>query len=143
MEKTKMVIYRETYEGTYEVDPSLSDEDAMEQVQEEIREGRRQGPETCVDSGAYVHPDLEDLPEGQTVYYVPFAYERYGHLPVIVPKDISRAELFEKAEEVLEKMTTTQMDSYSDYLSDSEEIDREGNIKDKDGKIQYNIGYAE
>lgn len=140
MEKTKMVIYRETYEGAYEVDPSLSDKDAMEQVQEEIREGRRQGPETCVDSDCYVELDITDISEGQMLYRIPFAYERYGHLPVIAPKNSSLRDLFRKAEEQLEKMSVAQMDAYAEYLPDSEEVDHEGNIKDEDGKILYNIG---
>lgn len=50
----KIVIYEETYRGCYEVDASLSDEDAKRQVLEDIRDGRICGPDICCDSNIYV-----------------------------------------------------------------------------------------
>lgn len=32
------------------------------------------------------------------------------------------------------------MEEYTDYLSDSEELDREGTVMDGEGKILYNVG---
>ena len=139
MEK-KIVAYQETYQDLYEVDGSLSDQEAVEKVQEDIRNGAEKGPETCIGSDCHILPDLDQIPEGHRLYWIPFAYERYGRLPVIASDHISRAELFRKGEEVLENLTKKQMEEYTDYLSDSEELDPEGYVMDGEGKILYNVG---
>ena len=139
MSKQKLVAYQETYRDHYPVDASLTDEEAVEKIRNDIMIGSENGPETCIGSDCYVVPE-PDIPEGHVLYWVPFAYERYGKLPVVVPKGTSAAELFQKAENVLEKLTVAQMDEYTEYLPDSEEIDREGNVKDGDGNIVWNIG---
>lgn len=139
MSKQKLVAYQETYRDHYPVDPSLTDEEAVEKIRNDIMIGKENGPETCIGSDCYVVPE-PDIPEGHVLYWVPFAYERYGKLPVVVPKGTSAAELFQEAENVLDKLTVAQMDEYTEYLPDSEELDREGNVKDGDGNIVWNVG---
>lgn len=56
-------------------------------------------------------------------YKVPFAYERYGYIDVEAD---SEEEAAEKAEEKLEELSLAEMESLSDYLPDSEEIDADG-----------------
>ena len=138
----KLVAYQETYRDHYPVDASLTDEEAVEKIRNDIMIGKENGPETCIGSDCYVVPE-PDIPEGHVLYWVPFAYERYGKLPVVVPKGTSAAELFREAENVLDKLTVAQMDEYTEHLSDSEEIDRKGNVKDGDGNIVWNIGTIE
>ena len=65
-------------------------------------------------------------------YYVPFAYQKYGRIPVEAG---SIEEAREKAEEKLKKMGLEEMESYAEYLSDSEEIDEEGVVLDEEGDI--------
>lgn len=60
-------------------------------------------------------------------YRVPFAYERYGH---VVVEAQSEEEAFSKAEKLIENMKPSELDALSEYLPDSEEIDREGVIKE-------------
>ena len=115
MEK-KIVAYQETYQDLYEVDGSLSDQEAVEKVQEDIRNGAEKGPETCIGSGCHILPDLDQIPEGHRLYWI------------------------RKGEEVLENLTKKQMEEYTDYLSDSEELDPEGYVMDGEGKILYNVG---
>ena len=77
-------------------------------------------------------------------YGVPFAYEKYGRIPVIAPKGTSEDELRRLADEKLSAMSVADMDKYSEYLSDSEEIDDEGIITEDgvitvtdDGTVKY------
>lgn len=72
MEK-KIVSYQETYQDLYEVDGSLSDQEAVEKVQEDIRNGAEKGPETCIGSDCHILPDLDQIPEGHRLYWIPFA----------------------------------------------------------------------
>lgn len=60
-------------------------------------------------------------------YRVPFAYERYGH---VIVEAQSEGEALSKAETMLETMEPSELDALSEYLPDSEEIDREGIIKE-------------
>lgn len=53
---------------------------------------------------------------------VGIAYERYGYITVEAE---NRNEAIKKAEERLEKMTAGELDTVTDYLPDSEEVDRE------------------
>lgn len=63
---------------------------------------------------------------------VPFAFEMYGYIEVEAK---NRDDAHKKAEEILEKMSVSDMLACSDYLQDSEEIDEEGIIKMADGSI--------
>ena len=54
MRTGKVVIVEETYRGCYEVDETLSDDEAIEKVLEDIRHGREKGPDECCGSKAYV-----------------------------------------------------------------------------------------
>ena len=65
-------------------------------------------------------------------YYVPFAYQKYGRIPV---EANSVKEAREKAEEKLKGMGLEEMESYAEYLSDSEEIDEEGVVLDEEGNV--------
>lgn len=56
-------------------------------------------------------------------YGIPFAYERYGR--IYVEAD-SVEEAKEKAEEVLGRMSLSEMEEITEYLPDSEEIDYDG-----------------
>lgn len=64
------------------------------------------------------------------IYRIPFAYERYGRIPVEAD---SPEEAMEIAREALEKMSVSDMEELSGYLEDSESIDEEGIILDENG----------
>lgn len=70
-------------------------------------------------------PDIDTENTAKQTYMVPFAYERYGRMPV---QAHSEKEAWEKAEKQLENMTVSDMDVYAEYLQDSEELDREGDL---------------
>lgn len=65
-------------------------------------------------------------------YLVPFAYERYGH---IVVKAESPEMALNVAEDKVKEMSAEELDANSEYLSDSEEIDREGVLRYGDGSL--------
>ena len=65
--------------------------------------------------------------------YVPFSYKYYGMIEVDAE---SKEEAFTKAEELLDRMSVSDMEDSSDYLQDSEEIDTEGVVLDENGKIK-------
>lgn len=65
-------------------------------------------------------------------YYIPFAYERYGRMPVDAE---SKEEAFELAEEKLSSMSVKDMKELTEYLPDSEEIDYDGIVQDENGNI--------
>ncbi len=72
------------------------------------------------------------------LFKIPFAYERYGKISVEAD---SKEEAIAKAEKILEEMTVSDMDTISEYLPDSEELDLEGNITEeeiKDGNFPCN-----
>lgn len=52
--RTKRVIVEETYRGCYEVDETLSDDEAIEKILDDIFYGREKGPDECCDSKVYV-----------------------------------------------------------------------------------------
>ena len=132
--KEKLVVYRETYQGIYGADASLSDQEAAMDVRERICNGEN-GPEECMNSCAFVPLDSNPVPEGCQRVLVPFAYERYGRIPVVVPEHATKKEIIKKAEERLEQMDAGMMDYYSSYLEDSEEIDWDGMVLDGDGNV--------
>lgn len=70
--------------------------------------------------------------DGEQEYLVPFAYERYGH---IVVKAESPEMALNVAEDKLKEMSAEELDANSEYLSDSEEIDREGVLRYGDGSL--------
>lgn len=70
--------------------------------------------------------------EGFHVYQVPFAYEKYGYIPVAA-KSLSEAK--EAAQVVLDNMAIKDMEKRSIYLEDSAELDIEGMVLDRYGKI--------
>ena len=68
----------------------------------------------------------EELKEGKgKVFAVPFAYQRYGTLEVEAKTE---AEAVAKAEDLLERMSVSEMEELTSYLQDSEEIDKDGYI---------------
>lgn len=138
--KEKAVIYRETYEKTYTADGNLSDLQAVTDVSERIWNGEN-GPEECVDSGGFV-PLPTEPGDGEQLLYVPIAYERYGRIPVIVPKGITRQEVLDKAQSYLEGLDVAALEYYTSYLSDSEEVDEEGIIleKQENGETEWTDG---
>ena len=135
----KTVIYRETYQKTYEAEGSLTDTQAVTNVRERIIEGEP-GPEECVDSGGFVA--LPETPKpGETCCLVPFAYERYGKLPVIVPTGTPLERIWSKAEDLLDKLPVDALDYYSSYLPDSEEVDEDGPLfqRTEDGDVPFEV----
>ncbi len=64
------------------------------------------------------------------IYQIPFAYERYGRIEVEAG---TLDEAFEKAEEKLAGMSVAEMEDVSEYLLDSEKIDRDGIVLDENG----------
>ena len=64
--------------------------------------------------------------------HVPFAYQKYGRIEVEAD---SREEAINKAEKLLEDMSVSDMESLSDYLQNSEEIDEEGLVLDENDNI--------
>ena len=135
----KTVIYRETYQKTYEAEGSLTDTQAVTNVRERIMEGES-GPEECVDSGGFVA--LPETPKpGETCCLVPFAYERYGKLPVIVPTGTPLEQIWSKAEDLLDKLPVDALDYYSSYLPDSEEVDEDGPLfqRTEDGDVPFEV----
>lgn len=73
--------------------------------------------------------------EETKTFFVPFAYERYGRMPIEASPNATIDEIHELAEERLCKMSVGDMDEYADYLSDSEEVDFDGSILDDAGNI--------
>ena len=64
-------------------------------------------------------------------YRVPFAYEMYGHIEVMLKgTDHTDEEIQRAAEDALKKMNYQEMLDASDYLLDSESIDYDGVIID-------------
>ena len=61
---------------------------------------------------------------------MPFAYERYGYISVTAG---SPEEAVQKAEEELKNMSLEEMHKASEYLTDSEEIDYDGQVLDNNG----------
>lgn len=88
----------------------------------------------------YTNPTViaseESTTDDEQEYIVPFAYERYGHLTV---RAKSPAAALDIAEDNLKKMSAKELDANSEYLSDSEEIDREGVLRYGDGSIVPDI----
>ena len=73
-------------------------------------------------------------------FYVPFAYEMYGRIPVEVDveglDDSSvRATVFSAAEDALAGSSYDEMASLAEYGISSEDIDPEGLVLDKSGNI--------
>jgi Spy/CpxP family protein refolding chaperone len=68
-------------------------------------------------------------------YYVPFAYEKMGRIEIDDPEVTNIEEAMNAAEKKLEEMSVSEMESLSEYLIDSEEIDREGVVLDENGNI--------
>lgn len=135
----KTVIYRETYQKTYEAEDALTDTQAVTNVRERIMEGEP-GPEECVDSGGFVA--LPETPKpSETCCLVPFAYERYGKLPVIVPTGTSLEQIWSKAEDLLDTLPVDALDYYSSYLPDSEEVDEDGLLfqRTEDGDVPFEV----
>ena len=64
--------------------------------------------------------------------YVPFAYEKYGRIEVDAD---SKEKALKKAEELLDRMSVSDMEALSDYLQGSQEIDDEGIVLDENGNI--------
>ena len=125
----KTVIYRETYQKTYEAEDSLTDAQAVTNVRERIMDGEP-GPEECADSGGFVLLPEEPGP-GETCCLVPFAYERYGKLPVIVPTGTPLEQIWSKAKDLLDTL----------YLPDSEEVDEDGPLfqRTEDGDVPFEV----
>ena len=65
-------------------------------------------------------------------YKIPFAYERYGRIPVEAE---CLADAYALAEDKLEEMDSFEMHELSTYLEDSAEIDTEGLVTDEYGNI--------
>lgn len=135
----KTVIYRETYQKTYEAEDTLTDTQAVRNVRERIMEGEP-GPEECVDSGGFVALPEEPGP-GEMCCLVPFAYERYGKLPVIVPTGTPLERIWSKAKDLLDMLPVKAMDYYSSYLPDSEEMDEDGLLfqRTEDGDVPFEV----
>ena len=72
------------------------------------------------------------IDDGEQEYLVPFAYERYGH---IVVKAESPEMALNVAEDKVKEMSAEELDANSEYLPDSEEIDREGVLRYGDGSL--------
>lgn len=70
--------------------------------------------------------------ESLTIYQVPFAYERYGHIKVLAA---SVSEAKKKARAALGGMGLAEMEQYSSYLQDSAEIDGDGLVLDEFSNI--------
>ncbi|MBO5551450.1 MAG: hypothetical protein J5966_05775 [Lachnospiraceae bacterium] len=64
------------------------------------------------------------------IYNIPFAYEKYGRIEVTAD---SVEEAVSIAEEMLSRMSVSEMEELAEYLADSEEIDHEGVITDASG----------
>ena len=64
--------------------------------------------------------------------YMPFAYEKYGRIEVDAD---SKEKALKKAEELLDRMSVSDMEALSDYLQGSQEIDDEGIVLDENGNI--------
>lgn len=135
----KTVIYRETYQKTYEAEDTLTDTQAVTNVRERIMEGEP-GPEECVGSGGFVALPEEPGP-GETCCLVPFAYERYGKFPVIVPTGTPLERIWSKAKDLLDMLPVKAMDYYSSYLPDSEEVDEDGLLfqRTEDGDVPFEV----
>ena len=135
----KTVIYRETYQKTYEAEDTLTDTQAVTNVRERIMDGES-GPEECVDSGGFVALSEEPGP-GEMCVLVPFAYERYGKLPVIVPTGTPLEQIWSKAKDLLDTLPVKAMDYYSSYLPDSEEVDEDGLLfqRTEDGDVPFEV----
>lgn len=58
--------------------------------------------------------------ENNMKMYVPFAYEKYGRIEVDAD---SKEKALKKAEELLDRMSVSDMEASSDYFQDREEID--------------------
>ena len=56
-------------------------------------------------------------------YEIPFTYTKLGMLPVTAR---SHSEAVAKAQEKLKAMSTSDMDDYASYLTDSETVDSDG-----------------
>ena len=70
--------------------------------------------------------------ENNMKMYVPFAYEKYGRIEVDAD---SKEKALKKAEELLDRMSVSDMEALSDYLQGSQEIDDEGIVLDENGNI--------
>ena len=73
--------------------------------------------------------------EETKTFFIPFSYERYGRMPIETSPNATIDEIHELAEERLCKMSADDMDKYTEYLSESEEIDFDGNILDDAGNM--------
>ena len=70
--------------------------------------------------------------ENNMKMYVPFAYEKYGRIEVDAD---SKEKALKRAEELLDRMSVSDMEALSDYLQGSQEIDDEGIVLDENGNI--------
>ena len=66
------------------------------------------------------------------IYRIPYAFEMYGRVEV---EANSLDEAYEKADDELINMSTTDLIANADYLEDSLEVDEEGVVLDENGNI--------